>query len=75
MTTPLQKLFEKRNSSITDAFQCWKTIKDTDSNQLAMVALEGLGILVTSVSSEKSFHKRYYIINCNRTSLLPEYFV
>lgn len=38
-----------------------------------MVALEDLGVLVTSVSSERSFSRARYIINYHRTNISVEH--
>lgn len=45
---------------------------ETEENQLALVALEILGVLVTSMMSERSFSKGRYVINEHRTNLSPE---
>ena len=70
---PIQNLLEKRDTSISDLKSYWESKKSTDEKQLAYVAIEVLGILVTSVSSERSFLKGRYIINDYRTRISSEH--
>lgn len=70
---PLLDLLVKRNSSIPDLYQYWFQKIETDEKQLAMVAIEVLGMVVTSVSSERSFSTSRYIISDYRTNLSSEH--
>lgn len=45
----------------------------TDDHQLALVAIKILGMVVTSVASERSFSKGRTIITNYRTSLSPDH--
>ena len=69
---PIIKLLEKRSSKIKNLQEFWEKKIETEENQLALVALEILGVLVTSVMSERSFSKGRYVINEHRTNLSPE---
>ena len=69
--TPIQNLLENRSSS-NDLFNYWKKRIHTEEQQLAYVALEVLGILVTSSLTERSFSKSRYVINNLRTNVSPE---
>lgn len=71
--SPLIKLLENRNRHIKDLQVYWEKKIGTCDNQIAMVALEVLGVLVTSAMSERSFSKGRYVINEHRTNLLPEH--
>ena len=69
---PIVKLLEKRNCKIKDLKDYWEKKIGTSDNQMAYVAMEILGALVTSVMSERSFSKGRYVLNENRTNLSPE---
>lgn len=60
--TPIQKLIENRNID-GNLFEFWQKKIGTEEQQLALVALEILGILVTSALTERYFSKSRYVIN------------
>lgn len=70
--SPLVNLLENRNHHIKDLKDFWEKKKGTVDNQIALVALEVLGALVTSVMSERSFSKGRYVLNEHRTNLSTE---
>lgn len=70
--SPIEKLLENRNSSF-DQKEYWLSKIGTDEQQLAFVALEILGLLVTSVLTERSFSKSRYVINNLRTNLSADH--
>lgn len=70
---PLHRLLEKRDSKITDLKKYWLDKIGTDDHQLALVAIEILGMVVTSVASERSFSKGRSIITDFRTSISPDH--
>lgn len=69
--SPLNKILINRNDSM-DLKQFWLSKIGTEDQQLAYVALEILGLLITSVLTERSFSKSRYIINNLRTNISPE---
>lgn len=70
---PLHRLLENRNSKIPNLKQYWQDKIGTEDHQLALVALEVFGMLVTSVASERSFSRGRYIINDCRTLLSSDH--
>ena len=69
----VEKLLEQRYRRIVDIKTYWEAKIGTEDQQLAFVAIEILGMLVTSVASERSFSKGRYVINDHRTNILPEH--
>lgn len=69
----VEKLLEQRSRRIVDIKTYWEAKIGTEDQQLAFVAIEILGMLVTSVASERSFSKGRYVINDHRTNILPEH--
>lgn len=66
-------MLEDRSSSITDLKYYWERKIGTEDQQLAFVALEILGLLITSVLTERSFSKSRYIIHNLRTNISAEH--
>ncbi len=73
LITPIDSLLTHRNLSINDIKAYWLSKLGTEDQQLAYVALEILGLLITSVQTERSFSKSRYIINHLRTNISPDH--
>ena len=69
--SPIEKLIENR-TNVSDLQMFWREKFETDEQQLAYVAFEILGTLITSVLTERSFSKSRYVINNLRTNISPE---
>lgn len=64
---------EDRSSSITNLKNYWERKIGTEDQQLGFVAIEILGLLITSVLTERSFSKSRYIIHNLRTNISDDH--
>ena len=74
-TTPLEKILNERNViHSSDALKSfWFSKIETTDKPLAYVAIDILGIVITSVASERSFSRGRLIINDQRTRISPDH--
>lgn len=72
---PLEKVLDERNlDHSSEALQrFWFQKVNTYERPLALVAIDVLGIIVTSVSSERSFSRGRLIINDQRTRISSDH--
>lgn len=73
LLSPLEKLLARKQGPVGDLKSFWMSKIDTEEQQLGYVALEILGLLITSVLTERSFSKSRYVINNLRTNISPEH--
>lgn len=69
----IERMMEDRSSSITNLKNYWERKIGTEDQQLGFVAIEILGLLITSVLTERSFSKSRYIIHNLRTNISDDH--
>ena len=72
---PLEKILDERNLEMSsDALKnFWFSKIETDEKALALVAVDILGMVITSVASERSFSRGRLVINEQRTRITSDH--
>lgn len=72
---PLQKILDERNLNLSTETlkKFWFEKIDTNEKSLALVAIDILGAVITSVASERSFSRGRLVVNEQRTRISSDH--